>query len=139
MPQIEQIPIELALPIRHRAMYPGQDQSFAKLPDDEEGIHFGLFDENKLISVVSWFRRNEEAAQFRKMATLEEYRNSGYGTLLLRYIIDFSEFENIGTLWCNARVSAASFYERLGFKETGEHFTRNEISYVTMTLCLSKV
>jgi predicted GNAT family N-acyltransferase len=139
MPHIEQIQIELALPVRHRAMYPGQDRDLAKLPDDEEGIHFGLFDHNKLISVVSWFRRNEQEAQFRKLATLEEFRSSGYGTLLMQSIMEFSKSENITSLWCNARVSATNFYKKLGFTETGKRFTKNGIDYVIMTCDLSRI
>ena len=95
MPHIEQIPLDLALYIRHKAMYSDKDPGFVKLEDDEEGVHFGLFEDNKLISVGSWFRRNEFEAQFRKLATVEQYRNSGFGTLLLNYIIDFSKTENI--------------------------------------------
>lgn len=138
MPHIEQIPVELAWPIRHKAMYPDMNMEVVKLPDDESGIHFGLFDHNKLISVVSWFRRNETEAQFRKLATLEEFRNSGYGTHLMQYIIDFSESEKVKTLWCNARVNALNFYKRLGFTETDKFFTKNRIDYMTITLDISQ-
>jgi GNAT superfamily N-acetyltransferase len=134
LPHIEQIPLELALKIRLTAMYPGEKMEIAKLADDSEGIHFGLFDHNKLISVVSWFRRNERGAQFRKLATLEEFRNLGYGTLLMQYIIEFSKSENIHDLWCNARVSAGRFYKKLGFTETGHSFEKNGIDYVIMTI-----
>ncbi|NEU07439.1 GNAT family N-acetyltransferase [Flavihumibacter sp. R14] len=136
MPHIEQIPLELALRVRLRAMYPGQKREVAELADDADGIHFGLFDNNKLISVASWFRRNESEAQFRKLATLEEFRNSGYGTSLMRYIMEFSKGENIRNLWCNARVSAGRFYKKLGFTETGHSFAKNGIDYVIMTVNL---
>lgn len=136
MPHIEQIPQELAWQIRHRAMYPEQKQEAVKLPDDEVGIHFGLFDQNKLISVASWFRRNESQAQFRKLATLEEFRNSGYGTELMRYIIEFSESEQIEILWCNARKNALNFYKKLGFKETETTFNKNGLDYVIIQLKL---
>jgi GNAT superfamily N-acetyltransferase len=133
LPHIEQIPLELALPIRLKAMYPGEEMDAVKLADDIDGIHFGLFTQNKLVSVVSWFRRNEQEAQFRKMATLEEYRNIGYGTLLLTYVIEFSRTENIQSLWCNARVSATKFYKKLGFETSGVTVTKNGIDYIIMS------
>ena len=40
------------------------------LQDDEDGLHFGLFNKEKLVSVVSLFIDGEEA-QFRKFATLQ--------------------------------------------------------------------
>ena len=136
MPHIEQIPLDLALYIRHKAMYSDKNPGFVRLEDDEEGIHFGLFEDNKLISVGSWFRRNELEAQFRKLATIEQYRNSGFGTLLLNYIIDFSKIENIKTLWCNARVNTLNFYQRNGFIETDKVFNKGGIEYVIIQLDL---
>lgn len=137
MPHIEQIPLELAWQIRHKAMYPDQNQEAFKLADDEDGIHFGLFDQNKLISVVSWFRRNETQAQFRKLATLEEFRNSGYGSLLMRYVIEFSVGEQVKSLWCNARVEALNFYKKLDFTETETTFNKNGMDYVIIQLELN--
>jgi predicted GNAT family N-acyltransferase len=137
MPHIEQIPIELALQIRHLAMYPDKELTDVKLQDDADGIHFGLFENNKLVSVGSWFRRNESEAQFRKLATVEEYRNSGLGTLLLQYLIDFSKAEKIKILWCNARVNALTFYKRAGFNETGQVFTKDGIDYIIIQLELT--
>ena len=134
MPHIEQIPLELALQIRHRAMYPDKNPEAVKLADDEDGIHFGLFDNNQLISVVSWFKHHETEAQFRKLATLKEFRNLGYGTTLLNYIIDFSEGEKIKRLWCNAREKALNFYKKLGFIETQTTFERDGIPYIIIQL-----
>ena len=117
-------------------MYSDKDPAFVKLEDDEEGIHFGLFENNKLISVGSWFRRNELEAQFRKLATVEQFRNMGFGTLLLSHIIEFSKTEKIKTLWCNARVDALNFYKRKGFTETDTVFTKGGIDYVIVQLDL---
>lgn len=133
-PHIEQVRVELARRIRHKAMYPNEKPEVVELPDDEEGIHFGLFDKNQLISVVSWFRRTETAAQFRKFGTLEQFRNLGYGAQLMKYIIDFSKLEGIEILWCNARVDALNFYKRLGFKETETRFDKGGIDYIIIQL-----
>ena len=134
LPHIEQIRLELARRIRHKAMYPNEKPEVVELSDDEEGIHFGLFDNNQLISVASWFRRSETEAQFRKFGTLEQFRNLGYGALLLQYIIDFSKLEGIQTLWCNARMDALNLYKRLGFKESGKSFNKGGIDHIIIQL-----
>ena len=134
MPHIEQIPLELALQMRHKAMYPDKNPEAVRLAADEDGIHFGLFDNNQLISVVSWFRHNETEAQFRKLATLKEYRNSGYGTALLNYIVDFSRGDGIHRLWCNARENALNFYKKLGFTETQNRFKKDDMQYIIIQL-----
>ena len=49
MSHIEQISHELTWRIRREVLYPGQPLDKIILPDDENGMHLGLFDDNKLI------------------------------------------------------------------------------------------
>ena len=51
--------------IRRVVMYPERDLEYIKLPEDEEGIHLGLYLENELVSVISLFINGYEL-QFRK-------------------------------------------------------------------------
>lgn len=102
-----------------------------KLPTDDYGLHFGLFEEEKLISVISLFIEND-TAQFRKFATEISEQGKGYGSILLNHIIEESIKNNIKTLWCNARMTALGFYEKFGFKAISETWIDNEIEYVKM-------
>ena len=83
---IKEIKHTEALTIRHKVMWPDKPMNFVKPPNDINGRHFGLFIEEKLISVVSIFK-NDNEFQFRKLATLEEYQGKGFGTKLLNFII----------------------------------------------------
>lgn len=131
MYQIEQIRHELTWAIRQKELYPELPLHEMSLEEDEQGIHFGLFYNSKLISVVSVFDKHN-SLQFRKFATLKEYQHKGFGTALLNYIIDFAVQENKSSIWCNARESATDFYKRFDFKETLETFTRLGINYIIM-------
>ncbi len=135
MSHIEQIPPYLTWKIRHKVMYP--DLSFDKviLPDDDDGIHLGLFDENVLISVVSLFR-TDDSMRFRKFATLSEYQHKGYGSEILRYLIEYARGAGCSHIWCNARKSASGFYSKFGFIETGETSHANGHDYVIMERAL---
>ena len=117
--------------LRHRVMAPNRPFDSIKLPKDEEGLHFGLFEEEKLISVISLFIEND-TAQFRKFATEISEQNKGYGSILLAHIIEESNKNNIKNLWCNARITALGFYEKFGFKAISETWMGNEIEYVKM-------
>ncbi|MEO8795440.1 MAG: GNAT family N-acetyltransferase [Daejeonella sp.] len=135
-PHIEQIPAELTWNLRHQVMYPEKELNDVKLENDEDGIHFGLFDHNKLIGIVSWFKLDNKA-QFRKLAIVEEFQGKNYGTLLMEYIIAFSKTENAELLWCNSRVSAAGFYTKFGFKPTGNTFKKDGHDFEIMELSLN--
>ena len=131
MSHIEQISHELTWRIRREVLYPGQPLDKIVLPDDENGMHLGLFDHNKLISVLSFFN-NDQSIHLRKFATLEPYQRRGYGTELLNYLFDLSEVENYKRIWCNARKNASGFYSKFGFKETENYFQKDGHDFVIM-------
>lgn len=131
MSHIEQIAPELTWRIRRQVLYPDLEFGKAILDNDDEGMHLGLFDQNKLISVVSLFRHDSNM-QFRKFATLAEYQRQGYGTELLKYLIGIAESEFCTRIWCNARKNASGFYTKFGFTETGTTYQKNGHDFVIM-------
>ena len=67
--EIKKILSEDVWPIRQEVMYPNDTLESIKLPKDNIGKHFGLFDEDGLASIVSVFVENKKM-QFRKLATI---------------------------------------------------------------------
>ncbi len=118
-------------PIRQAVMWPDKNLDYVQLPDDANGIHFGLYTDQQLVSVVSLFIQ-ESKAQFRKFATLTTEQGKGYGSQLLTYLISTATQYPISILWCNARTSKAAFYEKFGFIQTSRAFVKDGISYVVM-------
>ena len=97
--EIREIKAEDTWPMRHKVMWPDQPLDYVILPQDEEGLHYGLFKEDKLISVISLFI-NQEEAQFRKFATATEAQGKGYGSALLHHW----QWQTFGTASCRERV-----------------------------------
>lgn len=131
---IKEVSVDQILPIRQQVMWPDKSIDFVRVPEDENGIHFGLFVEENLISVVSVFIHGQEA-QFRKFATLEQFQGKGYGSRLLEYIFDFLEGKKVTRIWCNARTSKAGFYQKFGMVETEVIFQKEGMAYVVMERC----
>lgn len=136
MVQIEQIAYNFTWPIRQEVMYPDQDLDFVKLENDEIGIHFALYFDNKLTGVVSLFNE-KDVYQFRKLAILDNVQKKGFGTKLMEYVIEFCKIQKASKLWCNARVNAKEFYKRLGFKETENTFFKDGYDFVVMELAIN--
>lgn len=118
--------------LRHQVMWPTKNIEYVKLKDDAQGIHYGVFIENTLISVVSLFYEGKQV-QFRKFATCIEKQKQGYGTKLLEYVL--AEAKNMGAekVWCHARRNKVGFYEYFGLKAVGETFERGGEIYVCMS------
>ncbi|MEH7236826.1 GNAT family N-acetyltransferase [Bacillus sp. JJ1562] len=128
---ITKIDKEKAWEVRHKVMWPDRDFDYIKLEDDDVGNHFGLFEEDKLISVISLFITNK-VAQFRKFATLQHEQGRGYGSRLLDYVIKEAENRDLKRIWCNARKNKVDFYKKFGLQETDFTFTKGGKSYVIM-------
>ncbi|UKT62839.1 GNAT family N-acetyltransferase [Pedobacter mucosus] len=131
MVQIEQMIPQLTWRIRHEVMYPDQPFDFVKLPEDFDGIHFGLYADHKLTGVVSLFSIGS-IYQFRKLAILDNAQKMGYGSQLMDYLIEFCKVQKATKLWCNARVNAKEFYFKFGFLETDKIFFKDGYDFIIM-------
>lgn len=116
-PKIIKITANETLNIRHKIMWPDKPIDYVRLPNDDKGKHFGLFINDKMVSVISLFIENKEA-QFRKFATLTDYQGKGFGTLLLKEVMNIAEQEDVNKLWCNARIDKSNYYAKFGMTLT---------------------
>jgi GNAT superfamily N-acetyltransferase len=121
--------------IRHKVMWPDQPFEFVQLVEDNFGLHFGVFDQQKLVSIVSCFIVGDEM-QFRKLATLEEYQGKGIASLLLNDILKLAKDMSLKKVWCNARSNKKSFYEKFGMIETGQTFVKSGQEFSIMEILL---
>jgi ribosomal protein S18 acetylase RimI-like enzyme len=125
---IEQIRPELTWRLRQQVLYPAQKLYEMELDEDQEGIHFGAFTDNKLVGIISLFQ-TDKSFQFRKLAVSSEYQKMGVGNALLQRVEEFTESEGGTLIWCNARVSAIGFYIKAGYTHTGKLFSKNGFDY----------
>jgi len=130
--EIRQIEACQAWALRQKVMWPDKGIDYVKLEQDSSGIHYGLFQGLQLISVISVFLA-DEAVQFRKFATHCKKQRQGLGTQLLQHVLDEAAVMGARRIWCNARLDAAGFYRKLGFREVGEPFERDGLQYVRMS------
>lgn len=122
--------------LRRLVMCPDCELEYVKLADDHMGIHYGLYDKELLISVISVFIRNNEA-QFRHFATRTDMQGKGYGTKLLVYVMKDVRRLGAQNIWCNERKEKALFYLKFGLKEVGQRFERDGTEYVTLSMDFS--
>ncbi|WP_417940137.1 GNAT family N-acetyltransferase [Flavobacterium sp. RS13.1] len=121
--------------IRYEVMWPDQPLAFVQLDEDESGLHFGVFIEEKLVSIVSCFI-SENEMQFRKLATLQEFQGRGIASVLLKHIFGLAREKDLKRIWCNARNGKKSFYEKLGMKDTFQTFSKAGQEFTIMEISL---
>jgi len=111
--------------IRQKVLIPDHDIKKVKFEnDDDEDIsfHLGAFKDSQLVSVASfYYERNTifsdlHQYQLRGMATLPEFQGQGLSSELLNMAFPIIKQNFCTLLWCNARVTAIGYYEKVGFK-----------------------
>ncbi|MFM2478598.1 GNAT family N-acetyltransferase [Celerinatantimonas sp. MCCC 1A17872] len=133
--QIKSISAEQTLAIRHQVLWPKQSVEFCRLEDDSQGMHYGAFENEKLVCVASIFISNN-SARLRKFAILEPYRKQGIGTAMLKHIIEQLRAQQVSDFWCDARQSAQTFYAKFGLTVQSELFYKKDVPYFQMSLAL---
>ena len=122
-------------PLRSLLLRPGQPPENLVYPGDDhpDAFHGGAFDGERLVGITSIYPEAppEEyrdqlppggAFRLRGMATLPEVRGKGYGREMLDACFEHIRSHNAILLWCNARVGALDFYQRMGLETIGPEF-----------------
>lgn len=135
--QVVEVPLDTVWEMRQKVMYPHLSLEEIKLEEDNKGMHWGIREDDRFVSVVSLFQNGHEW-QFRKFATLKELQGRGYGTLLLKWLIGFVQQKGATKLWCNARVNALGFYKKQDFEPFGEIWNQLGFQFVKMQLLFKR-
>ena len=121
--------------LRHQVLWPDKELEYVKIENDEAGQHFGAFQHDELVAVISLFVENSEA-RFRKFATRPDCQGQGLGSALLRHVFDEARQRGADRIWCDARQDSAGFYQRFGMEPEGAVFYKGPIPYVRMARTL---
>ncbi len=131
--------------LRAKVLRPGLPVQNSHYPEDThpETIHLAIQNsDNQICSIATFISQssplfNEERQyRLRGMATQELYRKQGLASMLIKKGVSLISRNKFSLIWCNARVSALSFYEGLGFIPIGEEF---EIDHIGAHFVMKKL
>ena len=121
--------VEELVDLRHVVLRHGLPREAAMFDGDDAPAtrHYGAFDGGRAVGCATLMLNQwegEPAWQVRGMATDPRLRSRGLGAALLAMAEAelVNEGSSVRLLWCNARVPARRFYEKLGWDVRGEPF-----------------
>ena len=117
-------------PVRHEVLRKGKpiETCQFKGDDDENTVHFGLYQNERLIGIISIFKEKNDLFsetnqfQIRGMAVLEAFQGKGFGAELVKAAENHCINLNTNLIWFNARENAVPFYEKLDYEIIGDSF-----------------
>lgn len=116
--------------VRHEVLRKGKPIETCQFKGDDDGntVHFGLYQKDRLIGIISIFKEKNELfseinqLQIRGMAVLEEFQGKGFGSELVKEAENHCISLNTNLIWFNARENAVPFYKKLGYATIGDSF-----------------
>ena len=122
-------------PVRHEVLRKGKpiETCQFKGDDDENTIHFGLYQNERLIGIISIFKEKNDLFsetnqfQIRGMAVLEEFQGKGFGAELVKEAENHCINLNTDLIWFNARENAVPFYKKLDYTILGDSFLITDV------------
>ncbi|EIN12202.1 hypothetical protein PUNSTDRAFT_110806 [Punctularia strigosozonata HHB-11173 SS5] len=145
--RIVPISAEQTVKLRHCVLWPDHPVSHVLLPEDDTGKHYGAFigSHDDPVAVISLFyeplpKTSPDdgilpAMRFRKFACAVSEQGKGIGTALLSHVIAIGSSDpTVTSIWCDARLASAEWYQRRGMEPFGETFFKGPIEYVRMKI-----
>ena len=135
MYSIKQIPSSATFAVRLPVLRPGKPVESCVFDGDDlpTTVHFGIFEDENLIGVISVFKANtillpqNNQFQIRGMAVLDSHQKKGLGDRLVKAAEDYIISQNADAIWFNAREIAVGFYKKMGYEIIGTPFTIGDI------------
>ncbi|MCR9182805.1 MAG: GNAT family N-acetyltransferase [Flavobacteriaceae bacterium] len=126
---VKKITAEDTIAVRHPVLRAGRPKEDCYFQGDDlkTTVHFGIYDNDKLAGVATFLDSKFPTfegrhLQLRGMAVLDEFKGRGFGKRLLEAGEELAKKKKINLIWCNARILAVPFYEKLDFKKIGASF-----------------
>jgi predicted GNAT family N-acyltransferase len=122
---------QAALEIRREVFIVGQNVDPAlEIENEEKCTHYLLFLDEQPIGTARW-RETENGIKLERFATRPVYRNRGYGTVILKQVLqDILPLNK--KIYLHSQLKAVPYYQRQGFVKTGDIFQEAGIDHYLM-------
>jgi len=99
---------------------------------EESSIHYLVSLNDVPVGTARW-RITKDGIKLERFAVLQEYRNSGAGTVILKKILE--DVIPLGKkIYLNAQITAINFYLKANFATEGDEFIEANIRHYKMVL-----
>lgn len=102
---------------------------------DDTAWFAGIYDkEGRAVATSRMiYLENKDERLLGKIAVLPEYRKFGFGSVMLSALETIANEEKATKLFVNAQTQALGFYEKLGYKRSGESYTEEDIEMIPVS------
>lgn len=104
----------------------------AELEEEKEDLLIGAFEEEKMLACCLLTKLNNKTIRLRQMAVQNNLQGKGIGASIMNFAENLARDRGYKNLIMHARKEAIGFYEKQGYKITGDEFTEVTIPHFVM-------
>ncbi len=109
--------------------------SFSKeeLESEKENMLIAAFDDDDILGCCMLVEKDPETARLRQMVVLNNLQGKGVGTAILQFAENLARDRGYKKIMMHARKNTSDFFEKSGYKITGNEFIELTIPHFVMT------
>lgn len=103
-----------------------------ELEQEKEEILIGAFEEEKMLGCCMLIKEAPNSVRLRQMAVLNNLQGKGIGRALMQFAENIARDRGFHKITMHARKTAVGFYEKLGYRISGQEFEEVTIPHYIM-------
>jgi ribosomal protein S18 acetylase RimI-like enzyme len=103
-----------------------------ELEKEKEEILIGAFEEEKMLGCCMLIMEAPNSVRLRQMAVLNNLQGKGIGRALMQFAENIARDRGFHKITMHARKTAIGFYEKLGYRISGQEFEEVTIPHYIM-------
>ena len=103
-----------------------------ELEKEKEEILIGAFEEEKMLGCCMLIMEAPNSVRLRQMAVLNNLQGKGIGRALMQFAENIARDRGFQKITMHARKTAIGFYEKLGYRISGQEFEEVTIPHYIM-------
>ena len=103
-----------------------------ELEQEKEEILIGAFEEEKMLGCCMLIMEAPNSVRLRQMAVLNNLQGKGIGRALMQFAENIARDRGFHKITMHARKTAVGFYEKLGYRTSGQEFEEVTIPHYIM-------
>lgn len=100
--------------------------------EDHKRVHMAAFLEDEMVGCLMLSEDSPNVFRIRQVAVKPTLQRLGIGSALMAFSEDYAKENGANQIILHARRVAEDFYEKLGYKQTGDEFVERNIPHIKM-------
>lgn len=120
--------------LRHEILRKPLGLSFTKeeLEKEKNNLHIVAYEDERLLGCCMLIEEDPQTVRLRQMAVMNDLQGKGIGKALMQFAENLARDRGYKRITMHARKEAAGFYEKMGYKRTGDEFKEITIPHYVM-------